>query len=171
MRTEYKQAVRDWRNTQAGNESTTLNMAETDDILADFHPDFDKHLFKGSITMGKGTGVHFRSALNGLNPTARVVAGTRSEEGSGFWSAKVEVRVGADDWRAKDERSTFFPDAWTRKIVREQITEAWNNKAWIIVDQKWHGTAHGVEYQGYVDNVGRIKAAWPQVIPQPTDLN
>ncbi len=160
---EYKASVAQWRTTKEGNESTTVVPDATGDVSMDFAARLEKHIFKGDVNFtGQGSGVHFKSAME--DGTARIVEGSRQELTGGFYTARVEVKKGAE-WKAKPERSTFFPDGWSKDNVLEQITTAWDNKVWLIGNEKWSGTVGGVEYQGYAEG-GKVTAAWPHVVPE-----
>jgi hypothetical protein len=92
-----------------------------------------EHIFKGKIEITGGTpgaysfkvgGVHHVDALNGT--IARIKSGTMTPPNSkGYYEARVEMHhpdnVNNSGWKVKPDRSTFFPDTWSKQKVQSEI--------------------------------------------------
>ena len=135
----------------------------------------NQHTFVGEIVSKVGqdgvtsysiTGIHSNQAF--ADGTARIKPGTEIKDlGDGFYQAKVEKRIpgfvnkDGTDWRVKREKSTFFPDSWSRERVQAEIAHAYNNRR-LLRGNKYEGlTSSGHKINLYLDESGSINTAFP----------
>lgn len=116
-----------------------------------------RHLFHG--TLGRGgrvSGFHHRGSV-GADARARVVPGTCSPpDGRGVYTGVVELAAGAG-WRRAPSATGFFPDAWPRARVLDEIHDALAGAH--VEGARWHGTTpSGVPVTGTVDRRGAVRA-------------
>jgi len=156
MEQKYKAALARWQLTPEGNNASTVVPAETKDVSA-VSARLEHHVFVGNInSQGQATGVHHKDALG----TKVKLVGARTELGKGFYRSSIEIKNASDDWVAKRAQSTFFPDGWSKKQVKEQITRAWNNPSKTFDGSKWTSLIDGLTYKGYYEGGDKPTAAW-----------
>ncbi len=96
----------------------------------------EKHIFEGEIITndkGKRKAVGFHSRPDGVDPPTAQIA-RRSDgtplfynppDSKGVYQAKIQVRdTATGSWIEKERTSTFFPDAWDRNTVVQNILDA-----------------------------------------------
>jgi hypothetical protein len=153
---KYKAALAQWRLTEEGNDASTVAPVETKDVTA-VTARLEHHIFIGNInSQGQATGVHHKDALG----TKVKLVGTRTELGKGFYRSSIEIKNSSDDWVAKGAPSTFFPDGWSKKQVKEQITRACNNPTKTFQGSRWTSVIDGLTYKGYYEGGANPTAAW-----------
>lgn len=124
-----------------------------------------RHVFYGAINRsGKAVGYHHRAG--GKDPeTARVTRIVDPPNARGIYRARVEIYDSRTRrWVAKGATSTFFPDAWSREKVVEEIEGAFARKTQPKRDVPayWEGVSpSGVRIGGYSKGPGKISTAFP----------
>ncbi len=137
----------------------------------------NKHTFEGDIkvkTNPDGTlkyeigGVHSNKVFS--DGKIRIKSGTEIEDlGDGFYKAKVEKQIDGlvndqgTNWKVKKNKSTFFPDSWNTEKIQAEIAHAFKNKT-LERGNKYSGfTTGGKKITMYLDDVGKIKTAFPDL--------
>lgn len=141
----------------------------------------NNHIFKGNVKPLKNpdgtprlnaegnqvyttSGVHSKVAID--SGTARIKTGTKIPENAGiddFYKAKVEIKTPDGNWKTKKNKSTFFPDSWSKEKIQGEIAYAMINKK-SIGTNKYEGTmSNGVKIEFYIKN-GTVETAYP-VLP------
>lgn len=122
----------------------------------------DRHIFEGEINAtGKAVGYHHRAnGRDALN--ARMTRLTTAADINGVYRGDVEIYNQARGaWIAKGLGSTFFPDAWSKTRVKDEILGAFSNPVFRH-GQYWEGVSpSGVVIGGYLDAAGNINTAFP----------
>jgi hypothetical protein len=131
-----------------GLEGTSVN-----EIIVD-----DGHILDGT----NGGGFHYAGEPN---PFARTVAGTETAaDVNGVYTADVEFYdPGTGQWVPKNGAgmSTFFPDAWSRDQVLEEVWSAFEQGGGPEASGRWFGVSEsGVPIEGWFRD-GRIASAYP----------
>jgi hypothetical protein len=119
-------------------------------------PIAERHIFEGQVNRhGRLVGFHHAGAH--LDRIVRILRGPNA-----LGVSEAEFRV-----FGRLKRSTFFPDAWTRKRVLGAIREACA-AAEAPRDGRLVGrTAEGLRIQMYLDGRGGIATAFPLYEPAP----
>jgi len=111
-----------------------------------------KHIFRGEInSSGLATGVHHISAVR--SGSALIVEETIEPLVDGFYKAKVKVSDGNGGWIIKDDKSTFFPDAWDEVKVMSEIKSARDN----MIGTPMINTNSKLDYFGLSNSGHRIR--------------
>jgi hypothetical protein len=122
----------------------------------------ERHVFQGVINRS-GRAVGFHSRPGGHDPaTARVTRILDAPNEVGVYRARVDVLdPSTRAWVPKNAPSTFFPDAWPRERVLEEISGAFRAKS-RVRDGYWEGRSpSGLRIGGYVDRDGDVATAFP----------
>lgn len=104
---------------------------------------------------------------------ARIAEGSASApDAAGIYTAVVEVRDGAnwagadEGWVTADAPTGFFPDAWSRARVLDEVRGALEEA--VVEDGRWTGSSpSGLALEGRIDADGTVRTAHPLVARQP----
>ncbi len=93
---------------------------------------------------------------------ARITSIIDAPNTHGVYRARVEVfNPATGTWVTKRAPSTFFPDAWSRTKVLDEIRGAFGNQT-LTRGNYFEGLSpSGVRIGGYLDDVGNINTAFP----------
>ncbi|HEY8400614.1 MAG TPA: EndoU domain-containing protein [Cytophagaceae bacterium] len=122
----------------------------------------EKHILEGEINArGKAVGAHHITAVNSGN--ARIIQVLKKPNKQKVYEVQLEIYdFKKDQWVRKENKSSFFPDDWSREQVKEEIINAFNSKSKIVKGNKWEAISpSGIKIAGYINERGEITTAYP----------